>query len=117
MIISYIDTDIDSVEYQQRVDSFSYICEIFFTEIDKDIQIVTERNPIVLLGIINYYKATHFQVDSIKDFPFSPTQISELIIFILNNDCTFQSQRESIDYDKNNIIDVYQKVFQCLRQS
>jgi len=74
MILSYLDADIDSVEYQQRV-------------------------------------------DSIKDFPFSPTQISELIIFILNNDCTFQSQRESIDYDKNNIIDVYPKVFQCLRQS
>lgn len=116
MILSYIDADINSVEYQQRVDSFSCICEIFFTEIGTDIQIVTERNIIVLRGIINYYKPTYFQVDSIQDFPFSPTQISELIIFIISNDCIFKSKEESIHYDKNNIVDVYPKVFSYYKQ-
>jgi len=85
MIISYIDADIDSIEYQQRVDSLLEICEMFFTEIDKDIKIITERNPIIIRDMITHYKPTFFFIDSIKDFPFSPTQISELIIFILNH--------------------------------
>ena len=50
MIISYINTEINSIEYQQRVDSFSDICEMFFTEIDKDIKIITERNPIIIIA-------------------------------------------------------------------
>ena len=115
MIISYIDTNIDSVEYQQRVDSFSPICYIFFTEIDRDIKIITERNPIIIRDLIVHYKTTTFLIDSIKDFPFSPTQISELIIFILNHNCTFLSKEESIDYDKNDIVDVYSKVFEIFK--
>ena len=111
MIISYINNNIDSIEYQQRVNSFSKICSIFFTEIDKDIKIVTERNPIVLRDLITYYKPSVLMIDSIKDFPFSPTLISELIIFILNNNCRFKSKRESIDYNKDNILDVYEKIF------
>lgn len=117
MIISYIDADIDSIEYQQRVKSFSDACEIFFAEIDKDIQIVTERNPIVLRGIINYYKPTYFLIDSLKDFPFSPTQIAELIIFIISTDCIFKSKEESIHYDKNHIVDVYPKVFSYYKRA
>lgn len=115
MIISYIDTDIDSVEYQQRVDSFLPICEIFFTEIDRDIKIITERNPNNIRDSIIYNKPNFFQVDSIKDFPFSPTQISELIIFIISNNCIFKSKEESIHYDKNHIVDVYSKVFEIFK--
>jgi len=111
MIISYIDTDIQSIEYQQRVDSFSVICDIFFIEVDTDIQIITERNPIIIRDMITLYKPTYFMINSIKDFPFSPTLISELIIFILNNDCIFKSEDESIIYDKDDIVDVYSKVF------
>ena len=112
MIISYIDADIDSTEYQKRVDSFSDICEMFFTEVDKDIKIITERNPIIIRDLITLYKPTYFLIDSLKDFPFStPTQISELIIFILNHNCIFESKGESISYDKNNIVDVYPKIF------
>ena len=115
MIISYINTEINSIEYQQRVDSFSDICEMFFTEIDKDIKIITERNPIIIRDMITHYKPIFFFIDSIKDFPFSPTLISELIIFILNHNCIFESKDESISYDKNNIVDVYPKVFEIFR--
>ena len=115
MIISYINTEINSVEYQQRVDSFSDICEMFFTEIDKDIKIITERNPTIIRDIIIYNKPTFFFTDSIQDFPCSPTQISELIIFILNHNCIFESKDESISFDKNNILDVYPKVFEIFR--
>ena len=111
MIISYINTEINSIEYQQRVDSLSEICEMFFTEIDKDIKIITERNPIIIRDLIIYYKPIFFFIDSIKDFPFSPTLISELIIFILNHNCIFESKDESISFDKNNIVDVYPKIF------
>ena len=111
MIISYIDTDIQSVEYQQRVDSFSVICDIFFIEVDTDIQIITERNPIIIRDMITLYKPTYFMINSIKDFPFSPTLISELIIFILNHNCIFECKDESISFDKDDIVDVYSKVF------
>jgi len=77
MILSYINTEINSIEYQKRVDSFSDICEMFFTEIDKDIKIITERNPIIIRDLITLYKPTYFLIDSLKDFPFSPTLISE----------------------------------------
>jgi len=115
MIISYIDSDINSIQYQQREESFSPITDIFFLEKDKDIKIITERNPIIIRDLILYYKADYFIVDSIRDFPFSPTSISELIIFILNHNCIFISKNDSIEYDKNHIIDVYPKVFEIFR--
>ena len=116
MIISYIDTDLDSPQYQQRIESLSHLCDIFFIELDKDFKIITERNPIVLRDLIIYYKPTTFMIDSLSDFPFSPTQVSELIIFILNHNCKFQSKRESIFFDKNHIVNVYPKVFQYYKR-
>jgi len=116
MIISYIDTDLDSPQYQQRIESLSHLCDIFFTELDKDFKIITERNPIVLRDLIIYYKPTTFMIDSLSDFPFSPTQVSELIIFILNHNCKFQSKRESIFFDKNYITEVYPKIFQYYKR-
>ena len=115
MIISYIDSDINSIQYQQREESFSPITDIFFLEKDKDIKIITERNPIIIRDLVLYYKADYFIVDSILDFPFSPTSISELIIFILNHNCIFISKNDSIEYDKNHIIDVYPKIFEIFR--
>jgi len=115
MIISYINADLDSPLYKQRIESLSHLCDIFFAEIDNDFKIITERNLIVLRDLIIYYKATTFMIDSISDFPFSPTQISELIIFVLNHNCKFQSKRESILFDKNHIVNVYPKVFELFK--
>ena len=115
MIISYIDTDLDSPLYKQRIEFLSHLCDIFFAEIDNNFKIITERNLIVIRDLIIYYKPTTFMIDSLKDFPFSPTQISELIIFVLNHNCKFQSKRESILFDKNHVVNVYPKVFELFK--
>jgi len=115
MIISYINADLDSPLYKQRIESLSHICNIFFAEIDNDFKVITERNSIVLRDLIIYYKPTTFMIDSLKGFPFSPTQIAELIIFMLNHNCKFQSKVESISFEKKHIIDVYPKVFELLK--
>ena len=115
MIISYIDTDINSPKYQKRVESLNHLCNIFFAEIDRDIKIITERNHIIIRDLVTYYKPTIFMIDSIKDFPFSPTQIAELIIFILKHNCNFQSKAESISFEKKHITGVYPKVFELLK--
>jgi len=115
MILSYLNADTNSLQYQKRVDSFSDICDIFFVEIERDIKIITERNPTVLRDIISLYKPKYFLVNSIRDFPFSPTQISEVIMFILRQDCLFESEEESISWDKDNIESVYPKVFELLK--
>ena len=116
MIISYINADLGSLEYQQRVDSLSHLCDIFFVEID-NIKIITERNPIIIRDLVTFYEPTLFMIDSIKDFPFSPTQIAELIMFILKHNCMFQSKVESISFEKKHITSVYPTVFKCFRQS
>jgi len=115
MIISYIDTDLNSPKYQQRVEFLNHLCNIFFTEIDKDIKIITERNPIIIRDLVAFYEPTLFVIDSIKDFPFSPTQIAELIMFILKHNCNFQSKGESIFFEKKHMIDVYSKVFELFK--
>lgn len=117
MIISYIDTDLGSLKYQQRVDSLNYLCDIFFTEIGRDIKIITERDHVIIRDLITFYKPNLFMIDSVKDFPFSPTQIAELIMFILKNNCDFQSKVESISFEKKHITSVYPTVFKYFRQS
>ncbi|WP_457747550.1 hypothetical protein [Sulfurimonas sp.] len=117
MIISYIDTDLDSFNYQQRVDSLNHLCDIFFVEIERDIKIITERNPIIIRDLVTFYEPTMFMIDSIKDFPFSPTQIAELIMFMLKHNCNFQSKVESISFEEKHIISVYPTVFKYFRQS
>ena len=115
MIISYINADLDSLEYKQREESLQVLSGIFLMEIDKDIIIITERNPVVIRGIFTHYRTEIFMINSIKDFPFSPTQISELILFMLKNGCVFQTNEESIYFKEENIKDVYPRVFQYFR--
>jgi hypothetical protein len=117
MIISYIDTDINSRKYQQRINSLNRICDIFFVELDKDFKIITERNHIIIRDLVVYYKPSLFMIDSIKDFPFSPTQIAELIIFILKHNCNFQSKAESISFEKKHVTEVYPTIFKYFRNS
>lgn len=115
MIISYVNTNVGSDQYNKQLEFFDEISKYFFVDIDKDFKIVTERNPIIIKDLILYYKPLLFITNSIKDFPFSPTEISELIIFMLKRNCTFQSYAESIDYKQNNIDSVYDTVLKCFK--
>ena len=116
MILSYMDSDINTIRYQQWESYLSETFGIFFCEMDRDIKILTERNPTTLREIIIFYKPTLFIIKSLKVFShLSPTVISELIIFLLKNKIPFQSDEENIYFDDKDMMIVYPTVFESLR--
>ena len=111
-----MDSDRNTIRYQQWESYLSETFGIFFCEMDRDIKILTERNPTTLREIIIFYKPTLFIVKSLKVFShLSPTVISELIIFLLKNKIPFQSDEEFIYFDEDNILNVYSKVFETFQ--
>ena len=111
-----MDSDRNTIRYQQWESYLSETFGIFFCEMDRDIKILTERNPTTLREIIIFYKPTLFIVKSLKVFShLSPTVISELIIFLLKNKIPFQSDEEFIYFDEDNILTVYPKVFETFQ--
>lgn len=117
MIVSYIDADINSLEYQKNRELFSDICNIFFVEYDDGIKFVTERNYVVLCDIVTHYTPSLFVVNSLQEFPFSSTQIAEFILLVLKFGCVFQSRRDNLSFSKEDSLDVYPTVFSISKES
>ena len=117
MIVSYIDADINSLEYRKNRELFSDICDIFFIEYDDGIKFVTERNYVVLCDIVTHYTPSLFVVNSLQEFPFSSTQIAEFILFVLKIGCVFQSREDNLSFSKEDSLDVYPTVFSISKES
>lgn len=90
---------------------------MFFCEVDNGIEIITEANQKVLRNIVLHYKPVLFWVNSIKDLQISATVLCELIIFLLKNNCAFQSEKDNIYWETSDIDTVYPKIFEILKQS
>ena len=112
-----MDSDRNTIRYQRWESYLSETFGIFFCEIDRDIFILSEKNPIIVRDLITLYKPSLFIIDSLKTFPFSPTVISELIIFIIKNGISFQSDEENIYFDDKDMMIVYPTVFEIFRKS
>ena len=111
-----MDSYINTIRYQQWESYLSNTFGVFFCEMDRDIKIITEKNPTTLREIIMFYKPTLFIVESLKVFShLSPTVISELIIFLIKNNIPFQSDDDFIYFNEDNILNVYPKVFETFR--
>lgn len=80
-----------------------------------NIHTVTERNPIVIIDLITYYKPMLFLTYSIDEFDLSPTQISELILSIIKSDCVFKSIKESLYFEKEDYMMVYPSIFEIFK--
>ena len=91
--------DLDSPKYPQWESNLCDTFGIFFCELDKDLLITSEKNQTILRKLITSTKPSLFIVDSLHSFPFSPTIISEFIIFIIKNQIPFQSDDENIYFD------------------
>ena len=89
---------------------------MFFCEIGDGIEIITESNQKVLRDMILHYKPILFWIDSIKELNMSPTMISELIIFVLSHNCTFQSQIDNIYWESSDIDTIYPKIFELYKK-
>lgn len=115
MILCYIPTSIDEKEIDRRVDLLLYKYDIFFIE-DDDIITSTETNQKLLRVIIIHYKPILFWINSLKEIPFTPTEICELIIFILKNGCSFHSEEDNLYFEKGEIELVYPSIFEIFRK-
>lgn len=74
----------------------------------------SETNQKLLREIIINHKVFLFYT-SIKQMGFTPTQISELIIFLLKNGCEFQSELENLYFKKSDLDTIYPKIFVTFR--
>jgi hypothetical protein len=112
-----MDSDRNTIRYQQWESYLLNIFGIFFCKIDRDIKILTEKNPATLREMIIFYKPTLFIVKSLKVFShLSPTMISELIMFLLKNGIVFQADEELIYFDDDkDILRVYPIVFNIFK--
>jgi len=116
MILCYIPTSIDDKEIDRRVDLLLYKYDIFFIE-DDDILISTETNQKLLRVTIIHYKPILFWINSIEELQITPTEICELIIFILKNRCSFHSEMDGLYFEKGEIDTVYPQIFEVFRNS
>lgn len=115
MILCYNPTTIDETEIDRRVGLLLYKYDIFFIE-DDDIYVSTENNQQILRIVLKQLDIKLFWVYSLKELPFTPTQISELIIYGIRSDIAFHSEIGDIYFSKMDDLDfVYPTVFEVFR--
>ncbi|PHO09079.1 hypothetical protein CPG37_10805 [Malaciobacter canalis] len=114
MILCYIPNNIDDKEIDRRVDLLLYKYDIFFIEND-DIIISTETNQKLLRLILKESHIKLFWIYSLDEIPFTPTQISELILFCISNGIDFHSEMDKLYYTNGDIELVYPQIFEIFR--
>jgi len=82
-----------------------------------EVTVITEKNQTVIRDILSMYKPYQFITYSLKEFnKFTPTQICELILYMVDKlDITFTTIEENLYFDKNNFLTIYPTVFEILR--
>ena len=115
MILCYNPTTIDETEIDRRVDLLLYKYDIFFIESD-DIYVSTENNQKILRMVLKQLKIKLMWVYSLEELTFTPTEISELIIYCIRNGIFFHSEKDGIFFDKlEDVSLVYPTVFEVFR--
>jgi hypothetical protein len=115
MILIYPSSPIDQNQIDNTIATLKDRLSPFFN--DDDFIFSTETNKKLLRDAIITYKVFLFYTYSIKEIGLSPTEISELIIFLLNNGCEFQSESDDLYLTKEQIDIVYPTVFEVFRTS
>lgn len=116
MILCYIPNQIEDDKLQSIKNLLNDRYMMFFCEVGDGIEIISESNQKILRDIITQYKPILFFMDSIIDSNLSATVISELVIFLLNHNCIFQSQKENIYFESSDINNVYSKIFEIFKK-
>lgn len=79
---------------------------------------ITERIHTNIIDLVELHQPIGFVINSITEFEFSPTQISELILKIIDKGVTFHSLKDGIHFVTNeDKIDVYPKVFDVFKSN
>ena len=114
MILCYTPTSIDEKEIDRRVGLLLYKYDIFFIE-DDDIILTTETNQKLLRLILRKSNIKLFWVYSLDELPFTPTQISEIILYCINNNIDFHSEVDRLYFTNRDIELVYPSIFEKFR--
>jgi hypothetical protein len=101
----------DSDEIDKRIKTITHRLSLFFVESD-DVIVSTEKNQKLLRTLILHHKPYLVYIQSFDELELSPTMISELIIFVLKQNCYFQSELESILFKPKDIDKVYPIIFE-----
>ena len=116
MILIYPSSPIDKNKVDNTIQILKDRLSVFFID-DGDFSFSTEKNQYFLKKLILTYKVFLFYTFSIKEMGFSPTEISELITFLLKNGCDFQSESDNLYLSIDKIDIVYPTVFEIIRKS
>lgn len=115
-MIIYLNSNQPQHTYDDKLSKIKFTTELF--EFDKLIT-VTEKNHMVLRDILRLYSNQHTQfiTYSFKEFDkLSPTQISELIIYMVDKlKMKFYSYEDDIYFNKDNLLSIYPKIFEYYR--
>jgi hypothetical protein len=116
MILIYSSPPLDKIQVDNQINILKDRLSPFFINED-DFLYSTESNLNLLREVILHHKVYLFFTESISMMGFSPMELSELITFMLKNQCIFRSEMDNLsfsydDVDKVNSIvsEVYGKI-------
>ena len=115
MILCYNPPNLSDIDKQKRIDFLIDKYMMFFID-ESDVITSTETNQKLLRLILRKSHIKLFWINSLEDIPFSPTEISELILFCINNDIDFQSQIDGLYFTNGDIESVYPQIFERFKQ-
>lgn len=114
MILIYSQNPIDKDKIDNTINQLKDKLYVFFIE-DDDFIFSTETNHKLLRESIINHNIKLFYAYSIKQIGFSPTEICELIIFLLKNRINFQSELDNLYLSEDDIDTVYLTIFEIFR--
>ena len=114
MILIYSQNPIIKDEIDNTLNQLKDKLSVFFVD-DDDFIFSTETNHKLLRESIINHNVNLFYIHSIKQIGFSPTEICELIIFLLKNGIYFQSELDNLYLSEDNIDTVYPTIFEIFR--
>lgn len=114
MILIYSQLPFNKKEIHKQIDLLKDRLFVFFID-DNFFLFSTESNQKLLRELIINHEISLFYTNSINQMKFTPTEVCELIIFLLKNNCSFQSELDNLFFTNDNIDIVYPTIFDLFK--
>ena len=115
MILIYAPSPINSDEIHKQIDTLKNKLSMFFVD-DNDFLFSTEANQKLLRELIINHNLFFFYTHSIKDMNMTPTEVAELVLFLITKaNCDFQSEIDNIYFTKKDMDIIYPTIFEIFK--
>lgn len=114
MIFCYTPNGISDDDKQSIITHLLDKYVMFFID-ENDIIFSTETNQKLLRLSLKKSNVSLLWINSLDEIPFTPTQISELILFCINNSIDVYSQMDNLYFTKTDFETVYPTIFEIFR--